>query len=157
MENLIARLRKHAPEYYWRAREDCNLAADAIEKLRIELQAMRGAANSYKAENARLRQELQDEMYRHDRVQDFEVAEAQELAQVRAAAALIREENEALKSLSNTLTAENDEPDPAYFNGKRDRDAEIIEKLRTWRGRSLGQERSILGEVIEMIKNLEVR
>lgn len=34
--------------------------------------------------NAQLGEELKDEMYRHDRLQDFEVAEADELARVKA-------------------------------------------------------------------------
>lgn len=47
---------------------------------------MRNAAEELKAQQGRIDQleaELKEEMYRHDRVQDFEVAEAQELAKLR--------------------------------------------------------------------------
>lgn len=37
----------------------CMDAAQTLENLQIELKAMRGAANSYKAENARLESELE--------------------------------------------------------------------------------------------------
>lgn len=49
---------------------------------------MRNAAEELKAQQGRIEQleaELVDERYRHDRVQDFEVAEAQELAELRVA------------------------------------------------------------------------
>ena len=47
---------------------------------------MRNAADTLEAQQARIAEleaELKEERYRHDRVQDFEVAEAQELAKLR--------------------------------------------------------------------------
>ena len=39
--------------------EECREAAEALTTLQIELKGMRGAANSYKAENAKLQAELE--------------------------------------------------------------------------------------------------
>ena len=57
IEKLIERLKECST--YGFKQEICGEAATALSTLQIELKAMRGAANSYKAENARLRAELE--------------------------------------------------------------------------------------------------
>ena len=62
VEKLIKQLRSAAKlEAYYNSEYNglYNQTADALSTLQIELKAMRGAANSYKAENARLRAELE--------------------------------------------------------------------------------------------------
>lgn len=53
-------------------------ADEVVARVEAALEAQQGRI-------AQLEAELKEEMYRHDRVQDFEVAEAQELAQYRTA------------------------------------------------------------------------
>lgn len=57
VEKLIERLKECGT--YGFKQEECREAAEALENLQIELKAMRGAANSYKAENERLQAELE--------------------------------------------------------------------------------------------------
>lgn len=57
VEKLIDHLKEC--EAYGFKQEECREAVEALATLRIELKAMRGAANSYKAENARLESELE--------------------------------------------------------------------------------------------------
>lgn len=57
VEKLIDRLKECGT--YGFKQEECREAAEALATLQIELKAMRGAANSYKAENARLESELE--------------------------------------------------------------------------------------------------
>lgn len=56
-EKLIDRLKECGT--YGFKQEECREAAEALATLQIELKAMRGAANSYKAENARLESEIE--------------------------------------------------------------------------------------------------
>lgn len=57
VEKLIDRLKECGT--YGFKQEECREAAEALAALQIELKAMRGAANSYKAENAKLQAELE--------------------------------------------------------------------------------------------------
>ena len=57
VEKLIDHLKECGT--YGFKQEECREAAEALATLQIELKAMRGAANSYKAENARLESELE--------------------------------------------------------------------------------------------------
>ena len=66
VEKLIDRLWQHNKDWgdgrtqnFFQVCLDCKSAAEALTTLQIELKAMRGAANSYKAENARLESELE--------------------------------------------------------------------------------------------------
>ena len=56
-EKLIDRLKECGT--YGFKQEECREAAEALATLQIKLKAMRGAANSYKAENARLESEIE--------------------------------------------------------------------------------------------------
>ena len=64
-------------------------AAATLLRLRSNLKTAVSQRNEYQAKylavkerNAQLEEELKAEMYRHDRLQDFEVAEAEELARL---------------------------------------------------------------------------
>lgn len=57
VEKLIDHLKECGT--YGFKQEECREAAEALTTLQIELKAMRGAANSYKAENAKLQAELE--------------------------------------------------------------------------------------------------
>lgn len=57
VEKLIDRLKECGT--YGFKQEECREAAEALAALQIELKGMRGAANSYKAENAKLQAELE--------------------------------------------------------------------------------------------------
>lgn len=57
VEKLIDRLKECGT--YGFKQEECREAAEALAALQIEPEAMRGAANSYKAENAKLQAELE--------------------------------------------------------------------------------------------------
>ena len=57
VEKLIDHLKECGT--YGFKQEECREAVEALATLQIELKAMRGAANSYKAENARLESELE--------------------------------------------------------------------------------------------------
>lgn len=62
IEKLIEQLRTeslYADKASLEIMDLCMDAAQTLENLQIELKAMRGAANSYKAENARLESELE--------------------------------------------------------------------------------------------------
>ena len=61
IEKLIERLKSDAADWAGDRyiKQDLLDAAEALTTLQIELKAMRGAANSYKAENARLESELE--------------------------------------------------------------------------------------------------
>ena len=61
-------------------------AADALDNQTIEIQSLRNAAHGFQermeaaeAQVKALQEELADERYRHDRLQDFEVEEAKQL------------------------------------------------------------------------------
>lgn len=56
VEKLIDHLKECGT--YGFKQEECREAVEALATLQIELKAMRGAANSYKAENAKLQAEL---------------------------------------------------------------------------------------------------
>lgn len=72
----------------------CTAAADRIEQMAEAIDYGR----TIHAENVRLKAELIDERHRHDRLQDFEVDEAQELAKVKA-------ELDALATIVKNLSA----------------------------------------------------
>lgn len=57
VEKLIDHLKECGT--YGFKQEECREAAEALTTLQIELKGMRGAANSYKAENAKLQAELE--------------------------------------------------------------------------------------------------
>ena len=61
VEKLIERLKSDAADWAGDRyiKQDLLDAVEALATLQIELKAMRGAANSYKAENARLESELE--------------------------------------------------------------------------------------------------
>lgn len=61
VEKLIERLKSDAADWAGDRyiKQDLLDAAEALTTLQIELKGMRGAANSYKAENARLESELE--------------------------------------------------------------------------------------------------
>lgn len=61
IEKLIERLKSDAADWAGDRyiKQDLLDAVEALATLQIELKAMRGAANSYKAENARLESELE--------------------------------------------------------------------------------------------------
>ena len=52
---------------------------------------------------------------------------------------------------------ENDGYEIAYNNGKERMRDEILNKLRDAKGNAMGLERSVLTDVIEMVRKLEVR
>lgn len=61
------------------------------EAMREHIRGLDGTIYDLCREIERLKAELQDERYRHDRVQDFEVAEAQELALMKKVCRAVKE------------------------------------------------------------------